>query len=284
MAIKLAIAGRPPIELFEDTIVLGSDPGCTVTFEDMPNVKPEHAVIRMIAGRWLVEAREADAILIGDNEPKKVHWLNPGDLIRMSESGPTVIFQPLSGESPAAGSRPQAAAAAPKPASVRPPSSNSIRVPKALSSSTIPTSKPPSSATMRTARPASGQSAATGPGAAKPGRSDASIPASGQKRARSSAQMPVYKPISDQGEANLPTLQRISSWDQPSTVRRTQSEQAEIRWIMMVVGRSVGAGLIILILWIAISSVWRSISQPQPAAPPALSQAAEEVSISPLSV
>ena len=71
MSIKLAIAGRPPIELYDENITLGSDPGCTVSFPEASGVKSKHAVIRMIAGRWLVEIREGESIFDGDTEPKR---------------------------------------------------------------------------------------------------------------------------------------------------------------------------------------------------------------------
>ena len=44
---------------------------------------------------------------------------------------------------------------------------------------------------------------------------------------------------------DVPVLQRLSSWDDdvdPSQRRGLTEEQAEMRWIMMVVGRSVGRG------------------------------------------
>jgi hypothetical protein len=57
-------------------------------------------------------------------------------------------------------------------------------------------------------------------------------------------------------------LQRLSSWDEEDPTQRKglTEEQAEIRWIMTVVGRSVGAGLAVLVLWIGISSAWKAMS------------------------
>ena len=66
----------------------------------------------------------------------------------------------------------------------------------------------------------------------------------------------------DEVDSNVPTLQRLSSWDDEDPTQRKglTAEQAELRWIMMVVGRSVGAGLAILVLWIGISSAWKAMS------------------------
>ena len=61
---------------------------------------------------------------------------------------------------------------------------------------------------------------------------------------------------------NVPTLQRLSSWDEEDPTQRTglTAEQAEIRWIMTIVGRSVGAGLAVILLYVGISSAWKAMS------------------------
>lgn len=94
MPIKLAVTGCEPIVLEMNEISVGSAQNCGVSFLNMPNVKPKHAVIRMIAGRWLVEVREADAIYVNTDEPKRMQWLQPGDVIRLTLAGPEIIFQP----------------------------------------------------------------------------------------------------------------------------------------------------------------------------------------------
>lgn len=94
MSIKLAVAGRPQIVLDDENISLGSDPGCSVAFPDHADVKPKHAVIRSIAGRWLIEVRQAESVFIGTSDPKRMHWLTAGDVIRLTENGPSITFQP----------------------------------------------------------------------------------------------------------------------------------------------------------------------------------------------
>ncbi len=91
MPIKLAITGRPAIEIDVENITIGSDRSCTVAFDDS-TVMPKHAVIRKIAGRWLIEVRDAASIFVGGpfghTKPKRLHWLVPGDQIRLTENGP----------------------------------------------------------------------------------------------------------------------------------------------------------------------------------------------------
>ncbi|MDB5346796.1 MAG: hypothetical protein JWP89_5173 [Schlesneria sp.] len=94
MSIRLEIDGQAVVEFEEENILLGSDPACTVPFLPATGLAPKHAVIRKIAGRWIVEVRGGDSIQVGDAEPTRMHWLNPGDIIRLTDAGPSVQFEP----------------------------------------------------------------------------------------------------------------------------------------------------------------------------------------------
>jgi hypothetical protein len=97
MPITLAISGKPPFEVDAETITIGSDPAGTIALPGHGQIKPRHAQIRRVAGRWLVEAREAESIQVGNEPPARVHWLQPGDVIRLSSNGPDLVFQPPPG-------------------------------------------------------------------------------------------------------------------------------------------------------------------------------------------
>jgi len=191
MSIKLAVAGRRQIVLDAENISLGSDPGCSVTFPDHADVKPKHAIIRSIAGRWLIEVRQAESVFIGTSDPKRMHWLTAGDVIRLTENGPPITFQPTtdgaaSPQVKAAPStqekRPRAAeprarmadvilapdsdeiipatesAATAKPSSkpkMKPPSSAIIPTLKSSREETPDAAKAPTSRTVRTTKPSS---------------------------------------------------------------------------------------------------------------------------------
>jgi hypothetical protein len=123
MAIVLAISGRPPLEVDAESVTIGSDPAGTIALSGDERIKPRHAVIRRVAGRWLVEARECDFLQVGQSEPARVHWLNPGDVIHLAENGPDITFQPP-GVKPASSAPPAVpvAAAVPRAPAVEPPS------------------------------------------------------------------------------------------------------------------------------------------------------------------
>jgi hypothetical protein len=115
MPIILAIPGKPPLEVDAELISIGSDPAGAVVLSGDDRIKPRHAVIRRVAGRWLVEAREADSIQVGNAPPGRVHWLSPGDVIRLTERGTEITFQPppASPARAAASARPQVETGAP---------------------------------------------------------------------------------------------------------------------------------------------------------------------------
>ena len=278
MPITLAIHGRPPITVGEDEISLGSDPSCQVSFTDIDEIKPNHAVIREIGGKWLIEAREADSLIVGNAKPARLHYLKPGDVIRLTENSPPVTFEPIDeflpvSDGPDAGAmslllddddslssgsirRPR------KPSSGTIPSTGTVSkgqtgTGKPPSSGTIPATKPPSSSTMRSVKtPADGVSSTK--------RSDGKNTSSSAKRPGSSGQIPARKPTDDEFEAHLPTLQRTSSWDDlpEAPRRRRSSDKDEMQWIMMIVGRSVAGGLAVLFAWLILSFLWKSLSQP----------------------
>ena len=73
MAIMLAISGRPPFAVDADTITIGTEPGSTIAFPGDERIKPRHAQIRRVVGRWMVEAREVESLQVGTAAPARVH-------------------------------------------------------------------------------------------------------------------------------------------------------------------------------------------------------------------
>ncbi|WP_373652664.1 FHA domain-containing protein [Schlesneria sp. DSM 10557] len=181
-------------------------------------------------------------------------------------------------------------------------SSDKVRVPQSPSSGAIPV-KPRSSGTIRAVgldRESSGKAAgesksrqsdqnipARKSNSNLPARkSDPSLPASGAKRSRSSGQIPVHKQPDDEGIATGMVLTRTNSWDiasddddLPLAPRsRRSSNDAEMKWIMMVVGRSAGGGLALLVMWLTISTIWKSLGNAPAGLPEAGSASVADIS------
>ncbi len=142
MAVRLEIDEGFVVEFNDDTITIGSDPSCTIPYPPEGGVAPKHAVIRKIAGRWIVEVREADSIQVGDDEPTRMHWLNRGDVIRLTNDGPVITFEP---EVTAAKSLP--------PLRTSAPPANPTAARSTLRSASTPTPTPPETDSLPLSKP-----------------------------------------------------------------------------------------------------------------------------------
>jgi hypothetical protein len=92
--IVIQIVGGTEIRAGKPVVTIGSDPGSMVAFPRDARVQPQHAVIRQVAGRWLIESQGEGLIRVGSGVPTKMGWLNRGDSIKLSDDGPELVFDP----------------------------------------------------------------------------------------------------------------------------------------------------------------------------------------------
>src|SRR6516164_8545548 len=95
--IVIQIVGGNEVRAGKDLVTIGSDPGSVIAFPKDARVHPQHAVIRQVAGRWLVESQGEGLIRVGNGVPTKMGWLNRGDSIKLSDDGPELVFDPPAG-------------------------------------------------------------------------------------------------------------------------------------------------------------------------------------------
>lgn len=83
-----------------DTITIGSDAACQISLSD-PRLRRKHAVIRKVAGKWLIEAIGDGKIKVNDGVSSQKCWLSQECHIHLTDEGPTIVFCPstLSGSS-----------------------------------------------------------------------------------------------------------------------------------------------------------------------------------------
>ncbi len=98
MPVKL-IVERQTLSFETDAIGIGRDPDNQVALPNDARLAPLHAVLRHVNGRWIVESRDGGPIRVGNGRPTQFAWLNPGDVIHLTESGPQLVFEPASQES-----------------------------------------------------------------------------------------------------------------------------------------------------------------------------------------
>jgi hypothetical protein len=113
MAVTIVISGQREVRLDGDAFSVGRDPSCSIPLPGDDRLEPQHAVIRRVAGRWMVESKGSGLIQVGEGRPTQMSWLNPGDLIRLTAAGPDLTFDPQPAAEIGAPATPVAAAAVP---------------------------------------------------------------------------------------------------------------------------------------------------------------------------
>ena len=92
MPIKVSVE-RQTFSFDADAIGIGGSSENQIAFPNDPRVKPLHAVLRCVNGRWIVEAKDGGPIRIGSGRPTQFAWVNSGDVIRLTETGPDLVFE-----------------------------------------------------------------------------------------------------------------------------------------------------------------------------------------------
>ncbi len=93
MAVVFKIDGKS-LRCEGEIIAIGRSPSNQVSLPNDSRLAPVQAVLRLVAGRWIIEARDGGPIRVGTGRPTQFAWLNPDDVIHLTENGPEVIFTP----------------------------------------------------------------------------------------------------------------------------------------------------------------------------------------------
>lgn len=92
---SLVIAcGNQRFTVTGDEALIGRDTACAVALPEDARLAARHAALRMVGGRWLIEARADSLLQVGSAAPARLGWLNDGDVIRLTPSGPELIVNP----------------------------------------------------------------------------------------------------------------------------------------------------------------------------------------------
>jgi hypothetical protein len=93
MAITIGLANGGKITIKRDTATIGRGPGVDVAIAST-ELQSVHARIIQVAGRWMVEAAGDWLLQVGDSVPGRKQWLEPDQVIWLTESGDMVVFEP----------------------------------------------------------------------------------------------------------------------------------------------------------------------------------------------
>jgi len=94
MAITVELGIGQIITVQRDTATIELDPGADIRIPDSPKIQPIHARIVKVANKWMIQSAGDWLLQVGDGVPGRKLWLNSGDLVHLSESGPYMVFDP----------------------------------------------------------------------------------------------------------------------------------------------------------------------------------------------
>jgi hypothetical protein len=94
MAITVELGIGQIITVQHDSATIGQDPASDIRIVNSPKIQPVHAKIVKVANKWMIESAGDWLLQVGDGVPGRKLWLNPGDMVHLSESGPYMVFEP----------------------------------------------------------------------------------------------------------------------------------------------------------------------------------------------
>ena len=94
MSITIQLPSGERRAISQDRILIGRGSHCPIQLPDSGHLQNEHARLRKIADRWMIESRGDWLIRVGKDAPAKFAWLKTGDVIRLSQDGPDLVFEP----------------------------------------------------------------------------------------------------------------------------------------------------------------------------------------------
>ena len=180
MTITIQLPTGERREFDQGSVLIGRGASCPIHLPEADHLREEHARLRKVADRWMVESRGDWAIQVGRSDPAKFGWLKPGDVIRLSQGGPELIFEPAHED---------VVLASLEPLKETPPSR------------TMPPPLPPGRATSSQPPPLPGRnptSVAPPPLPSDPGRSPPPLPSATENSAAPPplpGQLPSHRPI-----------------------------------------------------------------------------------------
>ena len=92
MSITVQLSSGRAVSVESDSALVGRDPSCDIALPDERELHPRHARIKKVANKWMIESEGDWPIQVGSGVPGRKLWLSSGDTIRLTESGPEIVF------------------------------------------------------------------------------------------------------------------------------------------------------------------------------------------------
>ena len=94
MAITIELNDGQRITIEKNMATIGRGPGADIVVKS-PELQPIHATISQVSEKWMVESAGDWLIQVSDGIPGRKQWLQPDQVLRLTESGVRVVFEPV---------------------------------------------------------------------------------------------------------------------------------------------------------------------------------------------
>lgn len=91
MPVELTIDHRK-FRFETDPVRIGRAAENEICLPEDHRVAPYHAVLRQVSGQWIIQSSDGGPVCIEDGRPVRLAWLNSGDVVRLTEAGPDLLF------------------------------------------------------------------------------------------------------------------------------------------------------------------------------------------------
>ncbi|QDV70798.1 hypothetical protein Poly24_45300 [Rosistilla carotiformis] len=93
MSVELSLDNGTRHVFAQGEIIIGCAANCNFIVPPIDGIHDQHAVIRRIANRWLIESCGPWTLTLGQTATDTRHWIHPGDQIDLALRGPTLHFR-----------------------------------------------------------------------------------------------------------------------------------------------------------------------------------------------
>ena len=93
MTVFVRLADGRCFSISGEAATVGRSEECDVSLPEDSRILAQHAVLRKVGGRWIIEAKADQLIRVGASQPARVNWVKDSDIIFLTESGPALVFE-----------------------------------------------------------------------------------------------------------------------------------------------------------------------------------------------
>jgi hypothetical protein len=111
--IRLGLPNGRIVCLAARSVLIGRAPECDISLPRQTNLQMQHARLRYLSGRWLIESHGDWPLSVNDGDQVTTAWLKEGDRVRLAAEGPELVMHAREDAGPRNNSAEEASGRAP---------------------------------------------------------------------------------------------------------------------------------------------------------------------------